>query len=182
MIWFTADSHFSHSNILRYCARPFPTIEEHDKTLIDNWNALVKPADMVYVLGDFCWNAEYALRLSKQLNGNKVFILGNHDSFNREFRTQWTVKDVLLISPKLIDGVSVDKQIWLSHYAHRVWPQSHYGSFHLHGHSHGSLPDDPNSLSFDVGVDANGFKPISLLEVQARMAKKTFIPIVRSER
>jgi hypothetical protein len=44
--------------------------------------------------------------------------------------------------------------IWLSHYAHRVWMRSHHGAWHLYGHGHHSLPDDPHARSIDVGVDA----------------------------
>lgn len=55
-----------------------------------------------------------------------------------------------------------------------VWKD---GSWHLYGHSHGNLPDDPNSLSFDVGVDTNNFKPYSLKDVERIMAGKTFKPI-----
>ena len=44
-------------------------------------------------------------------------------------------------------------------------------------HSHGSLADDPNSLSFDVGVDCHDFKPVSLDRVSEVMASKTFKPI-----
>lgn len=65
-------------------------------------------------------------------------------------------------------------RIWLSHYAHRVWPQSHYGSFHLYGHSHGNLPDDERSLSFDVGIDVLN-APISYNDVVERMKSKKWI-------
>jgi len=91
-----------------------------------------------------------------------------------------------------------EQQIWLSHYAHRVWNKSHHGVFHLFAHSHNSLPDDPNSLSFDVGVDATAarlsglpsgktvvagttkpedYRPISFDEVVEIMSKKTFKPL-----
>lgn len=43
------------------------------------------------------------------------------------------------------------KRLWLSHYAHRVWPAGHHGSYHFYGHSHGSLPGIGRSR--DVGVD-----------------------------
>jgi calcineurin-like phosphoesterase family protein len=59
----------------------------------------------------------------------------------------------------------------------RVWNKSHHGAWHLYGHSHGTLPDDPNALSFDCGVDCHNYTPISFEQVEAIMAKKTFKPI-----
>ena len=64
----------------------------------------------------------------------------------------------------------------LLHYAMKIWRSSFRGTWHLYGHSHGSLPDDPNSLSFDVGVDCHDYYPISYKEVKAIMAKKTWTP------
>jgi calcineurin-like phosphoesterase family protein len=59
----------------------------------------------------------------------------------------------------------------------KIWRNSHRGSWHLYGHSHGGLHESPNSLSFDVGVDARDYRPISFDEVSKLMAKKTFKPI-----
>ncbi|GJD90610.1 hypothetical protein BHAOGJBA_4152 [Methylobacterium hispanicum] len=59
--------------------------------------------------------------------------------------------------------------LWLSHYAHRVWPRMHYGDLHLYGHSHGSLPG--TDASTDVGVDCFGFRPVTLDDVRVRLAE-----------
>jgi len=83
--WFIADTHFSHSNIIRYTNRPFKSIGEMDYVLIRNWNSRVKPEDIVFFLGDFCFKqmkdktAKYYI---DQLNGQIIFISGNHDSNN----------------------------------------------------------------------------------------------------
>jgi calcineurin-like phosphoesterase family protein len=69
------------------------------------------------------------------------------------------------------------RDITLLHYALRVWNKSHYSSWHLYGHSHGSLPDDPNSMSFDVGIDCHNYTPISFEQVKAIMARKTYVPV-----
>jgi calcineurin-like phosphoesterase family protein len=53
----------------------------------------------------------------------------------------------------------------------RVWDQSHHGSWHLYGHSHGKLPD--LGLSTDVGVDGHNFQPWSFEEVRAYFRSKT---------
>lgn len=55
MIWFTADTHFGHTNILKPCDRPWDSVDEHDSGLIANWNGRVDPKDKVYHLEDFCW-------------------------------------------------------------------------------------------------------------------------------
>lgn len=188
-----ADSHFSHSNILKYCNRPFSNAEEHDEQLIKNWNELVKPGDNVYHLGDFGLLPEPRAReIRRRLNGNIFFIEGNHD------KTTFKIKDTFIwyhqVRMVKVDGVD----FWLSHYSHRVWPRSHHGVIHLYGHSHNTLPDDPNARSMDVGIDATAarlaglpsgktpdlgttkkedYRPVSVEEISAFMSKKIFKPI-----
>jgi len=78
--WFTADTHFSHTNIIKYASRPFRNIEEMNQTLIENWNALVAKNDLVFFLGDFgMGTTEHLLEINQQLNGKKICIRGNHD-------------------------------------------------------------------------------------------------------
>ena len=195
-IWFCSDLHLGHANIIKYSKRPFSSVEEHDRILIENWNTYVAHNDLVYFLGDFAYrNKEGTERLRKRLMGNIHFIEGNHDKAAFAIRDQFTFyKDVYELKTK--DSKLGDVRIFMSHYAHRVWNKSHHGAWHLYGHSHNSLPDDPNSLSFDVGVDATAarlggkptgqawsglqpqdYRPISLEEVAAVMATKTFKPI-----
>lgn len=173
--FFTADTHWNHDNIRRYSNRPFASVEEMNEALINNWNAVVGPGDTVYHLGDFSLNRGGSKKntrtIRQRLAGNILFIRGNHDKDIEQYRDcfGW-IKDVAM--------VQVEKQeIFLSHYAHRVWNKSHHNAWHLYGHSHGSLLDDPTSLSFDCGVDCHGYKPISFDQVRRLMAKKTFKPI-----
>lgn len=51
--WFIADTHFSHTNIIRYASRPYPNVEEMDRNLINNWNQSVGKDEQVFFLGDF---------------------------------------------------------------------------------------------------------------------------------
>lgn len=79
-VFFTADQHFGHRNIIRYCGRPFAGIEEMDRAMAEAWNAAVGPGDAVFHLGDFALgSADGIAELLARLNGYKVLILGNHD-------------------------------------------------------------------------------------------------------
>lgn len=190
MDWFTSDTHFGHANIIRYCNRPFKSVEEMDNAIIKNINDLVKPDDTLWHLGDFCFgpkDADAFIRVAanyrRRINCNKIILIhGNHDPdpyhyryderekgkrFAALFHEMYPIRRTTILGQKFT----------LNHYAQRVWDKSHKGSFHLYGHSHGSLPDDPNSLSFDCGVDSHGYKPLSFPEVQKIMAKKAFKPI-----
>ncbi len=184
MDWFTSDTHFGHANIIRYSNRPYKSVDEMDDALIRNINALVKADDTFWHLGDFCFGPRESnafFRKAKSYRDrincrNIILIWGNHDpnptwreseSFRRLF-----MEDYMLRITK-ING----QRISLCHYSMKIWDKSHHGAWHLYGHSHGSLPDDPNSLSFDCGVDCHNYKPINFNEVSAIMAKKTYKPI-----
>ena len=157
-IWYCADTHFSHANILKYCSRPFSSYYEMDEALIANWNEEVAPQDVVWHLGDFAFGKDSTFGRMKtifdRLNGHKHLIMGNHDRRNLMDRLGWeSIQDVKLVR----DG---QQDLWLSHYKHSVWPKSHRGCLHLFGHSHGTSPN--TSKSMDVGVDPCGYRPVNL--------------------
>lgn len=164
MIWFTSDTHLGHANILKYTARPFNTVDEMNEALIDNWNTVVSPGDVVYHLGDFAFNNH--ARFCSRLNGQVVLIEGSHDRMSAKERKAFT-----WVGPR--HTVKGEPDIVLSHYAMRTWPRSHYGTWHLFGHSHGNLP--PHGKSFDVGVDCWGLAPVSLETVAEKMGTLTVI-------
>ena len=170
--FFTADTHFGHANILRYCAgtRPFKDLNHMHEVLIANWNAKVGQADTVYHLGDFGFGP--AVRLArKRLNGKIRLILGNHDKFGLEDAGIFQSIDTL----KLVD---VDGQrIVLCHYAMRTWQFQSKGAWQLYGHSHGNLPDDIVLNSCDVGVDCWNMAPVSIAQLRAVMATKRPVPV-----
>lgn len=192
-IWFSSDLHLNHFNIIKYTNRPFKSVEDMNETIIANHNAVVAPDDKWFHLGDFAMagsgKASYFL---SRLNGIKYMIAGNHDKrvlFKRDADFNIQIKDGVKNQVQWVKDyyeMWVDKQfVVLHHYAPRVWNASHKGGFYLYGHSHGSLPDDPNALSMDVGIDAiamykavNGvknpkdYRPISWDEVKEFMAKK----------
>lgn len=82
MIFFISDTHFGHANIIRFCNRPFGTIEEMDEALVANWNGKVGGNDTVYFLGDLFFRAsiDRVRDILGRLKGRKHLIIGNHDS------------------------------------------------------------------------------------------------------
>lgn len=78
---YISDLHFYHNNIIGFDKRPFSSVEEMNETLIKNWNSVVQPGDMTYIIGDFCWltNKDIWRNLLCHLNGQKTLIKGNHD-------------------------------------------------------------------------------------------------------
>lgn len=179
-IWFTSDLHGHHKNIIRYSSRPFTNVEEMNQALIQNHNDLVKDDDIVFNLGDFVFGpVKLWEEYRNQLNGRHYLIKGNHDKLqDNQIKYLFDgIYDYLKISVKDETAEGGWQKIILSHYAFRVWDGSHHGSIMLYGHSHGSLPDDPNSRSFDVGVDCHNYKPISYAQVKNIISQKNFVPV-----
>lgn len=77
--FFSSDHHFDHANVIKYCNRPFKTVDEMNQVLIARWNTVVQPTDEVYYLGDFSLNINPVKFILPQLNGIKYLIPGNHD-------------------------------------------------------------------------------------------------------
>ena len=160
-IWVTADPHFGHKNIIFRCNRPFSSLEEMDDTLIYNWNSQVGKSDAVYVLGDFLFrqNEEYFLDVFNRLNGRKYLIRGNHDEPFAEKHFLWT-KDYFELQ-------AYNFKFILFHYPLLSWKGKYKGkTVHLYGHVHNNTDFSPIiPLAFNVGVDVNGFTPVSLKNI-----------------
>jgi calcineurin-like phosphoesterase family protein len=169
-IYFTSDTHFGHANIIKYANRPFSNCQEMDDVMIRRWNSVVKPGDTVYHLGDFSMGKLPADDYVKELHGVIHLIIGNHET--KALKS----KLIQSISPLLEIDVGAQRFV-LCHYAMRVWNKSHHGSWHLYGHSHGTLPDDAHSNSFDIGVDCWNFYPVSVDQIRNRMSKKRYQPV-----
>ncbi len=86
--WWTSDYHFFHTNIIKYCGRPFENVEEMNETIISRHNERVRPEDTVFFLGDFIFKSgkddgeDRYRTFEKKLNGKFIFIKGNHDRNN----------------------------------------------------------------------------------------------------
>lgn len=181
-IFFTSDTHYGHKNIIKYSNRPYSGVDHMNEMLIANWNSVVKPDDTVYHLGDFAFYSDVnkIISIIKRLNGNKVFIRGNHDKIMERpeikelFLEYHDYKEIYVQDPTAEKG---RQHIVLLHYGMRVWNKSHRGSWQLYGHSHGSLPELPGYRAFDVGVDCWNYTPISYNQVKTKMSKVEFIPV-----
>lgn len=165
-VFFVADSHFGHENAIKYCSRPFANVEEMDDALIALWNGKVGKNATVYHLGDFAFVNKPAQveAYLQRLNGHKVLIMGGHDRKKviSKVRGFQHVTEPLQDYQLKIDGM----HLHLSHTPRLTWEKQHYGAVHLFGHCHGMLKH-PYPNAFDVGVDCNGYMPVSLEEVKS---------------
>lgn len=207
-VWFTSDTHFGHLRIPLYSRREFclsesevstvrriwneksqrnshwhpsqDSVNRMDDHLIDQINEHVGRDDILWHLGDFCfWRREelfsFARSYRERIRCRNLFLVaGNHDSpeVKHVFDGYFDYKEIKVQS----------KNIVLSHYAHCFWNRSHYGSWMLYGHAHGSAEkwldeNMPGRLSMDVGVD-NAFKilgeyrPFSFREISSIMESR----------
>lgn len=177
-IFFTADPHFYHALMVEL--RGFATDIEMNEALIANWNATVGPDARTYCLGDFSLGDIYGTQaIIKRLNGQICLISGNHESVAERCEGFVWIRDVKMLRIRYQCDLSIDGKvrIFLSHYAHRVWPRSHHGTMHLYGHSHGDLPENLQSRSMDVGLDACNLRPISLAEVLTIMRTRNWVDL-----
>ena len=162
-VFFTADTHFGHAGARALYCRPFASVAEMDASLVANWNAVVGPEDEVWHLGDFALHrgpAEMAALLEGLRGRRKHLVTGNNDGPAARALAGWaSVQPYAEIELE-------DRGLVLCHYAFRTWRNMHRGWLNLHGHSHGRLKPLPRQ--HDVGVDAQGFRPIRLAELTGR--------------
>lgn len=183
-LFFTSDTHFNHTNILRFCNRPWGSIEEHDQALIENWNSVIGPDDTVFHLGDFVFGGFPKWKeIVEQLNGHIYLIRGNHDDKQMTSGIQNLFEDCLYQARILVDG----RTVYLNHFPFLCFghgdPKT-YGnnySIQLFGHIHSgpkSTSEDVSRSSilyptqYDVGVDNNNYRPISWKEVNEKIQKQ----------
>ena len=180
-VFFTADLHFGHENVIKLDGRPFANVEEMDEELIRRWNAKVGKGDLVYVLGDMIWQChnDGAAELIKKLNGQIILIKGNHDRFLKNAASKnalATVKDYDDIRVSLADGTK--QRCILSHYYIPMYNGHFSGAIHLHGHSHFTdeadvevdMMEKLNEMGFpgevyNVGCMYWNYEPVTLDEI-----------------
>jgi calcineurin-like phosphoesterase family protein len=170
--WVTSDLHFGHNNIMKFCpitrAR-YNDVAHMNEMMIKEWNDIVKPGDLVYILGDVAFmSGSDAGRIMNRLNGDKILIEGNHD---RKTLMDTTFRNAFKEVHKYLWMTYNGTQVIMFHYPIAEWDQMHRGSVHLHGHLHGGTSGMEQFRCIDVGMDSTGCIVISMEDAIAKALK-----------
>ncbi len=172
--FFTSDLHFGHRNIIRFDNRPFTSVEEMDRTLIEKWNNKVSEDDIVYILGDISWYDDAkTTEIFSGLNGRKILIKGNHDRVHGRVRRCF--EEITDYKEITLEG---NRHIVLCHYPIVFFNRHHYGSYMFYGHVHNShewqMTDnyryeleqlDVKCNAYNVGVMVQNYEPVTFDEI-----------------
>lgn len=171
----TSDIHFDHVNIIKYCDRPFKSVQQMNELIIKKWNEVVSPEDTVYVIGDVCMGKlDYSIEYIWRLNGKLFLIAGNHDE--KSVRYKRFVDRFEWIKEYHEHHIEVDGKQQLIVMIHKPavdWNGRKEGSWHLFGHEHHNNPPS-KELKLDVGIDGPGYEygPISMEKVTEIMKSR----------
>lgn len=195
MIFFSSDQHYWHNNVIRYCNRPFTSVEEMNELMVLAWNMNVKPDDIVYNLGDFSLAFRAVETFPQRLLGTKYLVPGNHDfchSYHKKSRTpenreKWLQKyrdhgfivlpeQTTLELPEL-GTVNLCHHPYAGPYElenggdkYEKWRPVDDGKILLCGHVHEKWQtrrSPKGTLMINVGVDVHGMAPVSLEKIIA---------------
>ena len=169
--YFISDCHFGHKNVIKYCNRPYFSVEEMDEDMISKWNNKVHRNDLIYIVGDlFYFQIDNAVQILNRLKGKKILIRGNHDDFflrkidaNRYFQEISLYMEISLR----------EKKLTLCHYPMYSWRNSRKkDSFLIFGHVHNNQDMFwfdyycQNDRTLNAGVDINNFEPVNFDELK----------------
>ncbi len=185
--WFTSDTHFFHSNVIRLSKRPFKDIDHMHQVFMENWNSVVHPNDNIYVLGDLSFGPPPMMRkILSRLHGYKILVMGNHDRkkgkqhlLNLGFNEVYTIEDSMDMFQQL--KWQEELGFWLSHFPYKSADETHFNKYEkyqllntgiplLCGHVHCAWKTRGNI--FNVGVDQNNYTPINLEEIKKILPPK----------
>jgi calcineurin-like phosphoesterase family protein len=145
-----SDTHFDHTNIIKYCNRPYANTEEMNKDLVKRWNSVVSNNDVVWVLGDFAFGKDSAREFCKKLNGTKYLVRGNHDHGTNSFYRECGFKEVY-DRPVLVDFCL------MSHAPLQLSETTPY--FNFYGHVHNDEKYHDTATSKCVSVERINYTP-----------------------
>lgn len=169
-IFYTADLHFGHHYILEATNRPYQTLQEMEKDLIERWNARVKGCDKVYILGDMFYRTDRIIPILEVLNGKKYLIEGNHDeSWIQRIGRDTALNYFKEITPmtSFSDGA---RGVTLCHYPLLCYKHQRT-TYMIHGHLHTDTSEDfwpllaQRENILNAGVDINSFMPVTFEEL-----------------
>jgi len=170
--YITSDLHIGHANIIKFCpkTRPYRNVQEMDNSMRNDWNTLIQPEDLVYILGDVAFNnGARAAQYVQSLNGRKILIEGNHDYKNlRDTAFRACFEQVHKYHELRYNG----EIIVMFHYPIAEWNRCHHGSIHFHGHCHGSSLEIHQWRAMDAGVDSTGRIAVTMDELITEALKK----------
>lgn len=155
-IFVISDTHFGHSNIIKYCKRPFSSVEEMDECLISNWNKEVSDQDIIYHLGDVYMGPQKS-DFFHRLKGRKRLILGNHDNGkDQKLQTMFQKIMVWRMFPEF--------GVLLSHIPLHPSSLPAKAPINIHGHIHNKQA--PGAQYRNVSVEMINYTPISIEEIR----------------
>ncbi len=146
-IFITADHHFHHKNIIEYCKRPFKTVEEMDRVMMEKWNKKVRKDDLVIHLGDFALGTKERVKETREkLNGTIILIKGNHDKVIKEF---------IVVNDSLRMGDFI--------FSHRPIPKREIpkGCINVHGHIH----EKESFSGINISVGKTDYGPVLIEDI-----------------
>lgn len=155
-VLFISDLHLGHENIMKFSSehRAGSDITEHDAWIVERWNSVVRPKDVVYLLGDVAFTPTGLTSIAR-LNGRIKLLRGNHDEFSTAIYSE--------LFDDLLPGLFKYKEFWLSHCP--IHPAELRGRRNIHGHvHHKSIPDD---RYINVCVEPLRGAPISLDQIRS---------------
>jgi len=158
-----SDTHFYHKNVIEYENRPFLSLEHMHKSMIQDWNMVVKKRDFVYVLGDLAFGNKQMIKdIISKLNGRIHLIMGNHDS-KRSYKW-WQESGIEWVSkyPVIYEDIYI--------FSHRPLANIGTGFTNIHGHMHSKLYT-ADSQHFNVSVDNIGYKPVDFEVIKKKIAE-----------
>lgn len=174
-IFVTSDLHFGHDRGFLYAPRGFENIEDHDETVIQNWNSIVEPEDEVYILGDLMLNNnEHGIECIKRLNGHLHIIYGNHDTDARKT----LYENLNLEIHRWAEVIKYRKyNFYLSHFPTMTGnleaESLHQCLINLYGHTHQQFnfyQDIP--FMYHVGLDSHNNYPVLLDDIIEEIKNK----------
>ena len=179
-IFITSDTHFCHDKPFVWEPRGFTSIEEMNETIIERWNSVVKPNDMIFHLGDtMLSDNNNGIECLRRLNGQICLVYGNHDTNNRIELIHKELPSIITLGYAHLFKYK-KMSTYLSHYPTLTSNMDDTGLWHrvisLHGHTHQKTnflyPDNP--FIYHVGVDSHNCYPVNIEEVIADIKNRYY--------
>lgn len=160
MDYLISDLHLDHDNIIDYCHRPFDSVKEMNERLVESWNNTIDRGEQVLYGGDLTirTSAVSLLDWLKELNGEIIFLLGNHDG-------------------TVLEGLDRIQFVEEYRFKHRGVPfhavhdptdgPTNPNGWLLHGHHHNNWPDTYPFVNHDTrrvnfSVELLDYRPLAI--------------------